>query len=598
MNSEQVIQDRWHFHLDLENQGRKEGWFRKEIDLQDWLPVTVPHSFEGPPLNLPGVEGYGWYRLQLEGAPAEPDEHWMLHFGAANYRAEVWVNGKPVGSHDGGYTPFLIEITPALEQAPSQTVVVLVDNLRLKHRCPASVFAWPNVGGIYREVKLIKHCGTRIASVRFHDASTGAGPIKVAADCRVEGGRGSTLTLSLAGPYLHGKPAGKAETRTIELDESGKVSFDLPAENRWHPDHPFLYRAVVKLQQGGRLVEQEEIMTGFRIVGTQGNRFLLNGAPCWVNGMNYLFTFPNRGMLGDLAMLESDLRRIKELGANTIRSHFPMHHRAYELCDQLGLMVWHDIPLYWWHNKDVPWGCSQLPAIESMRPQLPELVDYDYNHPSVVMRIMGNECGFYDQASQDAIRSICAEAKRLDPSRLTTICAYVQQDEGIDLGADAILCNFYREHEDKTIAALPQEVAPTVERLRKVAAFFPDRPIFVSEIGFEGVAHHRGQVYSTEDFQAAAFTEYWRQLTGTGLVAGFAFWCWADYRYIVAKPWGASFRSASPALGCWGLVSEDRTYAKPSSAAVRRCFDTARKSGVRLQPSSCGKIENSTRGET
>ena len=576
MNSETIINHNWLFRMDHEGQGLGLKWFRPDLDASAWIPVTLPHAFDDPPLQIPGAEGHGWYRLDLDDVPARANERWVLRFEQVNYCADVWVNGEKVGCHaHGGYTPFEIDITAALDpEIPRQTIVVRADNLRSKERCPEKVLAWRNKGGILRHVVLIKSGPTRIESVGLHDAGTGRGPIRVAVSARVRG-KGS-LSLRLIGPFVGGKAAGKQICLEADVDESGAAELELPGRCRWSPEKPQLFKATFELRRGNRLVQRKIVTTGFRVVAARGNRFLVNGRRCWVNCINYLFDDAERGMIGNPAKTAADLHRIKALGADTIRSHIPMPQYVYDRCDELGLMVWHDIPLYWWHNRDgLAWGVSQMASFDAMRPQIAELVNYDYNHPSVVMRIMGNECGFYDDASQSAMRSICEESRRLDPTRLTAICAYVQQDEGVDLSVDAILCNFYRDHKTKTISALPREVRPTTERLQKVAALFPDKPIFVSEVGFEGVAHLHGETYHTEEFQAAAFTEYWEQLTGTGLLSGFAFWCWADYRYIEAKPWAEAFRTSSPTIGCWGLVTEDRRYVKLSYEAVRDCFAAA-----------------------
>ena len=570
MRSEEDVNENWCFHLDLWGQGRSQKWFRNDLDLKDWIPVTLPHPFDGPPLQNPGVEGCGWYRRKLGGKRSSPQERWILHFGQSNYSTEVWVNGKHVGSHPhGGYTPFEIDITPALEDGLSQSIAVMVDNVRAMDRCPQLMMCWRNVGGILRDVTLHKTSGGRIESVRLHDAGDGRGPILVAVKTRVSGD-GTRLVLNLSGPILNGKPSGRAITRRVEGNPGGETCIELPARYRWSPERPYLFRAVFELRRGRTCVDRKELMAGFRTVGTQGNQFLLNGRPYWVNGINYLFDFPKQqGMIADPRMLEQDLRAIKELGANTIRSHFAMSRRAYELCDELGIMIWHDVPLYWWEDNDAHEGMA---AFEAMRAQLPELVEYDYNHPSVVMRLMGNECNFPEKHQQEAIRSICQEARRLDPTRLTSLCGAMQQHEGADLDVDAVVVNLYHRHVKKTIAAVPRETRVCVDALKKVAAHFPDKPIFIAEIGFEGIAHHHGAVYSSEEFQAAAVKEYWKQLTGTGVLSGLGYWCWADYPYNHPRPWSCRLKLRNPSLGNWGIVTEDRRHRKLAYEAVRKCF--------------------------
>ncbi len=345
-----------------------------------------------------------WYRRTFR-APALPGGgRLLLHFGAVDWETTVWVNGREVGVHRGGYDPFTFDITDALRPGASQELVVGVRDPtdsgpqpRGKQVLRPHGIWYTAVTGIWQTVWLEPVPRSYITGLVITPAVS-AGAVKV----RVEtagGAPGARVTITAL--------AGRRPVATWSGDADSTATLAIPHPRLWSPATPFLYGLRVRLA-GGDAVASYFGMRSIAVAPDSAgvNRLFLNGKPLfefgtldqgwWPDG---LYTAPTE------AARRFDLATLKRLGFNLIRKHVKVEpERWYYDCDSLGLLVWQDMPS---GNNDTAAGRAEF------REELAHVVDALRDHPSIIMWVPFNE-GW----GQHDTRDIVAWLKAHDPSRL------------------------------------------------------------------------------------------------------------------------------------------------------------------------------------
>jgi beta-glucuronidase len=580
MRRQATLGGAWRFRPEDAAAPRPEAVPPAPDDTVGWRDVTVPAAWDRYAPDLDGFRGIGWFRKHFDWT-ASADEVAFLRFEAVNHSAEVWLNGKPVGSHEGGYTPFELEVTPHLRA--SNLLEVRVDNLPLAHRVPqADGCGWRNYGGIHREVSLCSVHGAHIAEL-----SVRGEPLEVAgpADRRVAGGfwlsaaMRNALTRSLAGSLLVTvtDPAGRKileQERPVRVAAGGRMTMLLTEKlggvEAWSPEHPALYGVEATLRDGGgEEVDRVAASFGFRSILVQGDAILLNGRPVYLVGFNRHEQYGDTGPVDPGGMLERDLRDMKEnLGANTVRcSHYPQHPRLYELCDRIGLMVIDEIPLY--YDKQTARAMTDRRVVASARRQLEEMIRRDRNHPSVIAWSVANETATHLEGGRRTIAGLVSRARKLDPHRLVFhVSNKGASDKCFDLG-DVICLNEYPG------VFSPTDDVPGWFRAvhGAIRQAYPGKPIVLTEWGDWGLPGTKGPVRGSEENQAATLERVGVLLAAMPELRGMLLWCYADYLWPVERgiadpvrveDWPANLRS-------FGVVDRFRNP-KMAYEVVRRCY--------------------------
>lgn len=395
------------------------GYFldRKPADRSE----LVEYDFDtSPTLNVPGdwnsqddklfyYEGSLWYRRRFDHAPGAKGRRTFIQFGAANYQADVYLNGRKLGRHVGGFTPFAFEATGQLK-ATGNSLVVKVDNTRHADAVPTVSTDWWNYGGLTRDVRLVE---TPAAFIRDYRVQLAPGTTrKIAGSVQLDGAAaGTPVTLSIreAGVNL-----------TITSDESGKASFAVDARSLelWSPEHPRLY--TVELSAGeDRIAER----IGFRTIAVRNGDIVLNGKPVFLRGVSLHEENPLRG---GRAYSEDDARLLlgwaKELGCNFVRlAHYPHNEHMARVADEMGLMLWEEVPVYWtiqWDNPRV---------LANAKAQLTELITRDNNRASVIVWSVANETPV-SEARTAFLKALVDTARGLDSTRLVSAAMEVRGD--------------------------------------------------------------------------------------------------------------------------------------------------------------------------
>ena len=425
----------WKFQL-----GDHPGADAAGCDDAAWDAVGLPHSFSMPYFAAPRFyTGYGWYRKHFTVPAAWSGKTLSLEFDGAFQAAEIFVNGRRVGEHAGGYTGFTIDITGAV-QSGDNVVAVRLNNLwnaQLAPRAGEHVFS----GGLYRDVRLVVtdplHVTWYGTFVTTPQVSAAAGTVNVKTEIRNEAATAKTCVLKTDLLDPEGKPVASL-TSTQAVPAETTVTFDqtsdpIPNPKLWHPDHPFLYTAVSRVYDGDHHADDFTTTFGFRWFKWTADRgFFLNGAHLYFEGAD---VHQDHAGWGD-AVADSgfyrDVKLVKDAGFEFIRgSHYPHAPAFAAACDQLGVLFWSENCFWGMGGRaaDGYWNASAYPVNEADRPafdasvknSLRDMIRINRNHPAIVAWSMCNEVFFSEKSTLPRVRTFLSElvalTHELDPTR-------------------------------------------------------------------------------------------------------------------------------------------------------------------------------------
>ena len=489
---------------------------RIEYDFDRSDTLAVPGDWNSQRKELFLYEGTVWYKRDFDARPSA-DHRLFVHFGAANYDAKVFVNGKPVGQHVGGFTPFDFEVTDAVHDG-TNFIVVKVDDQRRRDGVPTVNTDWWNYGGLTRDVLLVEVPRTFIRDYSLQ-LTRGPGEHRSSATHRLSG------WVQLDGPRLEQSVTLRIpETRTtviVRTDALGFASLDASAGvTLWSPDRPKLYSVDFAAE-----TDHVEDRIGFRTVETRGVDLLLNGEPVFLRGISIHEQAPMRE---GRAYSPDDARTLlgwaHELGANFVRlAHYPHNEHMLRAADDMGLLVWAEIPVYW----TIEW--DNAATLENAKRQLSEMIARDRNRASVAIWSVGNETP-PGSARLAFMSELVRTARALDDTRL--VAAALERHEAepgtqlIDdpLGAtlDVLGCNEYLGWYD----GLPDKADHVVWK----TAY--DKPLVITEFGADALQGLHGDALTrwTEEYQASVYEHQIRMLDRIPFLRGVTPWILADFR--------------------------------------------------------------------
>ena len=409
--------------------------FRSPRDVKDW-PLTIEVPF-APESSRSGVADAGfhpacWYSRDFQvdseqAGQSDDGRRLLLHFGAVDYCASVWVNDMPVARHEGGHTPFSVDITDSLLSGRQQRITVRAEDDPHDMQKPRGKQDWrlephsiwyPRTTGIWQTVWLEYVPAVYISWLQW---TPNLERWEVALDAEIAGDYTDHLQLAVtltAGSHLLADDvynlAGREIHRRIGLSDPGIDDFR--NELLWSPERPTLIDADVRLQRAGQVIDRIGSYTAIRSIATRRERILLNGRPVdlrMVLDQGYwpgcLMTAPS-----DEA-IRRDVELVKEMGFNGVRKHQKIEDPRYLYwADRLGLLVWEEMPSAYRFTPT---------AVERLVREWTEVIRRDYSHPCIVIWVPFNESwGVPDQttvpAARDAVAALYHLTKTLDPTRL------------------------------------------------------------------------------------------------------------------------------------------------------------------------------------
>ena len=363
----------WDFRLDRE---------------EAWRAIQVPGVWQAQFEDLRETHGVTWYRRSFTVPKAFRKRRVVLGFGAVNYLADVYVNGRLICQHEGGYLAFEAPLDPELLWADNllEVKVTLPSNDMAEfpdhpfQEIPHGKQSWYGpMGGIWQSVWLEARAPEHFKGVRLNaDLASGSVDLEVTVSADAAD---LALALSVFGP--DGKLVLAQEHRGSG-GETGGVRLQVPQPQAWSPDHPNLYRLVIDLNRGTELLDTYSLPFGFRTIETRDGKFFLNGQPLYMRcalDQDYypegLYTLPSRDYLLD------QMRKAKQLGLNTVRCHIKVPDPLYyDVCDELGILVWTEFPNFERFSEK---------AAQRARETAEGIIARDGHHPSIIAWTIINE---------------------------------------------------------------------------------------------------------------------------------------------------------------------------------------------------------------
>ena len=552
------------------------GWQFSE-DQSVWGNVNIPHTWNDKDAfdDAPGYRrGLGYYKKQIFIASAESNNIHYLKFNAVNQEATVSVNGIKVGNHKGGYTAFNFDITAFLKYDDYNLIEVTVDNSHNENIPPLDA-DFTFYGGIYRDVELIslpkQHFSLNdFASegyyVNYYNISEKRAGVEVKLlidnfETSKSKNRLYLKILDATGNLI------LEEYKGIKIDASTSKELNIKfpeIENPklWSPEHPYLYKLEITLtDKNGYVLDSKSSNLGFRWATVDSEKgFFLNGKSIKLIGVNRHQDYANYGNAVPLSLQKKDIELIKEMGSNVIRfAHYPHARELYKKCDELGILVWTEIPIV---NK-----VTNTNAFFDVSKQMQkEHIKQYYNFPSVVMIGYMNEIFLrlaFDKKETDLEKENRKKytytlAKQLENLTRTEAPNHIT----------VMALHFNELYNETKIADLPMLVGWNLyfgwyhDTIKDLGVFlddqhqrYPNRSLLVSEYGpgadVRVSATEPSRYDYSQEYQLLLHSGYYNQVGNRDFVAGMTAWNFADF--------GSEFRGETiPHVNQKGLVQYNR----------------------------------------
>ena len=545
-------------------------------DRRHWEWVRVPGPWNKYGQRYAIFEGVCWFARSFTLERWSDEDVGVLRFGAVNYQARVYVNGQWAGEHQGGYTEFCLDVSGLLH-AGENLLVLRVDNRRDGILLPACL-GWFNYGGIHRSVQLEVSHGARLdwLGVTAWPTGDGAGLI-VTGEIQTRAIPPTVVRLAVAD--AQGQALWQADLPLSQGADRFEHEVALAGLQPWSPNHPALYTLRAELLAAdGHTLDSAQTIFGVRQVRVEGARILLNGEPIWLKGICYLPDHPATGMSHDAAIAARDLDALQALGVNALRFHVPLHPEMLAECDRRGILVWSEAPIYCLAPTEETGSAFAQEAYRRLGKQmLREMVRAAYNHPSVIIWSLGNECSVGHPEALGFFAALAETVRGLDSSRLVAYASlYGEMGQVGDL-LDVIGVNEYWGWYDR-IGNTPDKDRPLLQaieeqgdgaRLVRVAALGMARlereledkarryhkPLLLTEFGADALPGYRAEDLHlwSEEYQAHCLERTIQALRGSPNVCGAFPFLYQDYpdpsKYVNTYWDGMNYK---------GIVSYDR----------------------------------------
>ena len=507
-----------------------------EYDFDKMDSLLVPGDWNTQKEKLFYYEGTVWLKKSFDYNKSKTTNRVFVYFEASNYETDVYLNGKKLGKHIGGFTPFNFEITDLLNEKDN-FLIVKVDNKRKKDAVPTLNTDWWNYGGITRDVKLIETSKTFIED-HFIQLDPNNNK-RIMGELTLNGENKKQKKVEISIPELN-------VVKNFVTDDNGKFSIDISSDKikYWSVKTPNLYNVIIKTEED-KITDQ----IGFRTIKTDGSQILLNGESIFLKGISIHEESPIKGGRGhSIEDAKQLLNWAQDLGCNYVRlAHYPHNEHMVRLADKMGILVWEENPVYW----TISWDNEQ--TYLNAKNQLSEVIDRDKNRASVIIWSMANETPTSD-ARNTFLTKLSTYTKEKDPTRL--ISAALEQsnykgnplvrtiDDPFAEVVDILSFNQYIGWYDGGIEKC-QTISWNIEY---------DKPVMISEFGAGAKfgLHGDKDTRWSEEYQEYLYQETLKMIDQIDQLKGFSPWILVDFR---------SPRRVLPEIqDGWnrkGLISED-----------------------------------------
>ena len=491
---------------------------RVEYSFNPAQTLWVPGSWNNQKPELMYYESNIWYRRLFDKPDLDDSKRYFVYVGAANYLSTVTFNGKRLGRHEGGFTPFCYEVTDLMKKE-ANFLIIGVNGGRRADYIPAEVADWFNHGGITRDVLLVETPKAFVSNFYLAlDKATLNSKVRKINGRLLLDGETMPANARVQIPEL------KID-QNVAIDADGDVEFTLDTKRLqlWSTENPKLYD--VRIIAGNDTVND---LIGFRTIETKGKQILLNGKPIFLKGSCLHDENPlRRNRANSIEDAELVIGWAKEIGCNFLRlAHYPHQENLVRLADKEGILLWEELPLYWgiqWNNQRV---------LEKAKKQFEELINRDYNRASSIIWSIANETAVVIDRNK-FLSSLADHVRSLDPTRL--ISAACKKDQERDGHPDAVYTYNDPLMEKLDIISLNEYLGwyggSPAECQGKTFKMGLEKPIIVSEFGGGALQGFHGDKTTrwSEEFQAYLYEESIAMFDKIDGLSGMSPWILCDF---------------------------------------------------------------------
>ena len=412
-----------------------------------WQKIDIPHTWNAKDATdlTPGYRRDGsWYLKEIDVSNFDSNQVFQLYFEGVNITSEVYVNRKKVGEHIGGYIGFDVDITSALKKGTNE-ILVYVNNGYNPEVIPSQKSDFFIYGGITRDVWLKKLPVNHINDIKITTPKVTNVNAELNAKVFISNPENSKLSVEAVLFNNEGNLVKKGVFDVI--DNKANISFkSISNPILWDTKNPYLYNLTVNLKEKGKTVDEVNEKVGFRWFEFKDyGAFYLNGNRLKLRGTHRHEEHAGVGSAMSNKQHRADMELIKEMGANFVRlAHYPQDPEIYKACDELGLLVWDELP---WCRGGIGNDNWKINTKNMLR----EIIEQNYNHPSVIIWSLGNEIywlpDFEGGDDIDKLKDYLTElnnyAHELDPYRKTAIRKFYEGSDIVDVFSPSIWSGWY-----------------------------------------------------------------------------------------------------------------------------------------------------------
>lgn len=542
----------WHYAVDQYDTCIRAKWYEEhyydeeenslpvDFSFDEWEMMTLPCCFNTFSDLYKLYDGSMIFTRKFLYARQKDDERMILKIGAANYLCRVFLKKKYVGMHRGSSTPCYFDLTDLLKH--ENRILIQVDSTRRNNQVPALDTDWFNYGGIYRDIELIRVPKVHVKEFKIAlEPDSNFRKIRVFVRMSEEITGTAILTIRELG----------IEKEIPVLGGRGELLFEAEPEV-WSPENPKLYD--VELSCEGDEVRDR---VGFREIRVKGMDIVLNGKLVFLHGIScHEDSVPNGKGLTDEERIEN-IRIAKELGCNFMRvAHYPHHERMAQLADELGILLWEEVPVYWNIHFD------SEDTYQDAENQLKELIHRDYNRASVIIWSVGNENEDTDLRLQ-FMGNLAKCAHELDHTRAVSAACLVNFkknaiEDRLEQYLDIIGLNEYCGWYTADLKTLPALFANSK----------PQKPVIVTEFGADAYAGLHGTITDkgTEECQAFVYEKQIETIRNIPYIKGMTPWILYDFRCPRRTSVNQKYYNTK------GLLSADKKYRKQAFYVLQKFY--------------------------
>lgn len=582
----QSLDGTWKFRFDPDNVGLSEGW-QNRTDTAQWRDIAVPSAWDL--LDTPNFasmdgssfgtgtafrDGFAWYQRAVAVPGDWADRTVRLMSLGANYRADVWINGRYLGTHEGGNTPFAIGVGDVLRPGRTNSVTIRVfrrasytnyvsggtavtEDTAIPYK---PVDYWP-YAGLTRSLWLEAVPSTTVGKVLTSLNPDG----RLRATAVVQNDRAGTLRGRVTFDPGAGTGGRSCDAPVVLAGRSATTVtcvIPVPAAVRWSTATPRTYTLTASLSEGegGHRIDQLHTTYGLRTIATTDARIRINDQPVLLKGVNWHEETAAHGRAMTVAEYDHELGQVLDLNANFIRnSVYNRHPYVYDWADEHGVLVMDDIDTMW---LNLPQEKLQTEQYGLSRALALMMAWNQVNHPSVFLWGLQNESEIGGNGAP-VYRAWIAQMKeavnQVDPQhRPVTWASASSNDPAFDL-ADVVGFNEYFGY----FYGKDTDLGPTLDT---VHSRYPDKPILITENGTWSIAgtHGAPTQQGTEEWQAASLKTHWNQVASRQpFTAGYTFWVLKDYKER------AGYNQTYNGISVMGLTTFDGSTRKLAYDAFR-----------------------------